>query len=407
MRMSKVRRRASFLAISLIAPLLMTPAFGSTPPALFSFTGSGFGHGVGMSQIGARALAAAGESATSILKYYYKDVDVIPVIDTATIRVNIGNALRGAIFSTSTSASSLRVYAGDLPASETTTAPIMSVANKKKLTISISLDKKGIQGLPGTPAAATLRWSGGAAPVVTVTESNSTNRYRYGQIQIKVIKGALEITNSLALRDEYLLGISEVPSSWPPAILEAQTIAARSYALSKMGTIRPACDCNVYDHIVDQNFVGFSKESEARFGQIWRAAVLRTLVDTSTGLAILSKGKPIQAYYFSSSGGATQSSADAWGGFTAYTHSVADTASVLTSLNPRYASWSATATQALVSRAFGLPDVASLEILSRNSAGAVTWIKGISTNGVSMVIRGDTFRSRTKIPSPWFTPVAS
>jgi len=407
MRMSKVRRRASFLAISLIAPLLMTPAFGSTPPALFSFTGSGFGHGVGMSQIGARALAAAGESATSILKYYYKDVDVIPVIDTATIRVNIGNALRGAIFSTSTSASSLRVYAGDLPASETTTAPIMSVANKKKLTISISLDKKGIQGLPGTPAAATLRWSGGAAPVVTVTESNSTNRYRYGQIQIKVIKGALEITNSLALRDEYLLGISEVPSSWPPAILEAQTIAARSYALSKMGTLKPACDCNVYDHIVDQNFVGFSKESEARYGQIWRAAVLRTLVDTSTGLAILSNGKPIQAYYFSSSGGATQSSADAWGGFTAYTHSVADTASVLTSLNPRYASWSATATQALVSRAFGLPDVASLEILSRNSAGAVTWIKGISTNGVSMVIRGDTFRSRTKIPSPWFTPVAS
>jgi stage II sporulation protein D len=70
-----------------------------------------------------------------------------------------------------------------------------------------------------------------------------------------------------------------------------------------MGAIRPACDCNVYDHIVDQNFVGFAKESEPRVGQIWRAAVLRTLVDSSTGLAILSNGKPIQAYYFSSSGG--------------------------------------------------------------------------------------------------------
>jgi len=407
MRMSKVQRRASFLILSLVAPLLMAPAFGSTAPALFSFTGSGFGHGVGMSQIGARAMAAAGESATSILKYYYKDVDVIPVVDTATIRVNIGHAARGAIFSTTTSGTSLGIYAGDLPISETTTAPILTVANKKKLTISISLDKKGIQGLPGTPAIATLRWSGGTAPVVTVTESASTNRYRYGQIQIKVVKGVLEITNSLALRDEYLLGISEVPSSWPPAILEAQTIAARSYALSKMGAIKPVCDCNVYDHIVDQNFVGFSKESEAKVGQIWRAAVLRTLVDTSTGLAILSKGKPIQAYYFSSSGGATQSSADAWGGFTAYTHSVADTASVLSTLNPRYATWSATTSQSLVAKAFGLPDVASLEILSRNSAGAVTWIKGVSTNGVSMVIRGDTFRSRTKIPSPWFTPVAS
>ena len=405
MRMSKVRRGAIFLAISLTASLIAPPVFASTAPAIFKFTGSGFGHGVGMSQIGAQAMAAAGESATSILKYYYKDVDVIPVVDTATIRVNVGHAIKGAIFSTSTNSSSLKVFAGDLPISETVTAPILSVANKKKLTISISVDKKGIQGLPGTPAVATLRWSGGAAPVVTVTESSSTSRYRYGQIQIRVVKGALEITNSLALRDEYLLGISEVPSTWPPAILEAQTIAARSYALSKMGAIKPDCDCNVYDHIVDQNFVGFAKEAEARVGQIWRAAVLRTLVDSSTGLAILSNGKPIQAYYFSSSGGATQSSADAWGGYTAYTHSVADSASVLATLNPRYASWTATSTQALVSRAFGLPDVASLEILSRNSAGAVTWIKGISTNGVSMVIRGDTFRSRTKIPSPWFTPV--
>lgn len=406
MRMSNIRRGVVFLAVSLIASLMAPLAFASTAPAIFTFTGSGFGHGVGMSQIGARAMAAAGESATSILKYYYKDVDVIPVVDTATIRVNIGHALKGAIFSTSTNATSLRFFAGDLPISDTTTAPILNVANKKKLAISISVDKKTIQGLPGNPSVATLRWSGGATPVVTVTESTSTNRYRYGQIQIKVVKGALEVTNSLALRDEYLLGISEVPSSWPPAVLEAQTIAARSYALSKMGAIRPACDCHVYDHIVDQNFVGFSKEAEPRFGQIWRAAVLRTLVDSSTGLAILSNGKPIQAYYFSSSGGATQSSADAWGGFTAYTHSVADTASVLAMLNPRYATWSATATQALVARAFGLPDVASLEILSRNSAGAVTWVKGISSNGVTMVIRGDTFRSRTKIPSPWFTPVA-
>ena len=406
MRMSKARRWAIPLIISLSAPVFTMPTFASTAPAIFKFTGSGFGHGVGMSQIGARAMAAAGESATSILKYYYKNVDVVPVVDTATIRVNIGHALKGAIFSTSTNLSSLKVFAGDLPISDTSTAPILTVANKKKLAISISLDKKGIQGLPGTPGVATLRWVGGAAPVVTVTESNSTDRYRYGQIQIKVVKGALEITNSLALRDEYLLGISEVPTSWPPAILEAQTIAARSYALSKIGLIKPACDCHVYDHIVDQNFVGFSKESEPRVGQIWRAAVLRTLVDSSTGLAILSNGKPIQAYYFSSSGGATQSSADAWGGFTAYTHSVADTASVQATLNPRYATWTATSTQALVSRAFGLPDVASLEVISRNSAGAVTWIKGISTNGVSMVIRGDTFRSRTKIPSPWFTPIA-
>lgn len=358
-----------------------------------------------MSQIGARALAVAGESATGILKYFYKDVDVVPVVDTATIRVNIGHKIRGAIFSSSTNGTSLAIFAGDLPINEVNAAPIITVANKKKLAISISIDKKGIQGLPGTPSVATLRWSGGRTPVVTVSESSSTARYRYGQIQIKVVNGALEVTNSLALRDEYLFGISEVPSSWPTAVLEAQTIAARSYALSKMGFIRANCDCNLFDSVVDQNFVGFAKESEARFGQIWRAAVLRTIVDSATGLAILSRGKPIQAFYFSSSGGATQSSADAWGGFSAYTHSVPDSASVTTALNPRFAAWQATSTQALVARAFNLPDVVSIEVLSRNSAGAVTWVKGISANGISMVIRGDTFRSRTKIPSPWFTPI--
>lgn len=405
MKMFKAKRRALFLTSVLATSLVIPPASATTPPATFSFSGAGFGHGVGMSQIGARALAVAGESATGILKYFYKDVDVVPVVDTATIRVNIGHKIRGAIFSTSTNGTSLAIFAGDLPINEVNAAPILTVANKKKLAISISIDKKGIQGLPGTPSVATLRWSGGRTPVVTVSESSSTARYRYGQIQIKVVNGALEVTNSLALRDEYLFGISEVPSSWPTAVLEAQTIAARSFALSKMGAIRANCDCNLFDSVVDQNFVGFAKESEARFGQIWRAAVLRTIVDSATGLAILSRGKPIQAFYFSSSGGATQSSADAWGGFSAYTHSVPDSASVTTALNPRFAAWQATSTQALVARAFNLPDVVSIEVLSRNSAGAVTWVKGISSNGVSMVIRGDTFRSRTKIPSPWFTPI--
>jgi SpoIID/LytB domain protein len=250
-----------------------------------------------------------------------------------------------------------------------------------------------------------LRWIGGAVPVVNFANAGTTERYRYGFIQIKVVKGALEVTNSLTVHDEYLLGISEVSSSWPSAMLEAQTIASRSYALSKMGSIKASCDCHLYSHIADQNYVGFAKESEARFGKIWREAVLRTVVDTSTGLAIVSKGKPIQAYFFSSSGGATQSSADAWGGFTSYTQSVPDSASVDVKLNPRFASWKASSSQALVAKAFALPNVAQLEILSRNSAGAVTWIKATSLDGATMTLRGDTFRSRAKLPSPWFNLV--
>jgi SpoIID/LytB domain protein len=384
------------LISALLALNLLSPAQAIDVPATFNFTGAGYGHGVGMSQIGAKARAASGESATAILKYYYKNVDVLPVVDTATIRVNIGHALKTVTFSTTSLGTTLQLFSGDIQ--------VATIANKKKLTLAISPDLKTVQGY-NSPLL-TLRWSGGATPVVTVTESGTTERFRYGTIQIKVVKGALEVTTSLALHDEYLLGISEIASNWPSAILEAQTIASRSYALSKMGTIKASCDCHLYAHIADQNFVGFAKESEAKIGQLWRAAVLRTVVDSSTGLAILSGGKPIQAYFFSSSGGATQTTADAWGGFTNYTQSVSDSASVDVALNPRFASWKASTTQQLVAAAFGLPNVATIEVISRNSAGAVTWVKGTTSDGVSQMLRGDTFRSRAKLPSPWFTPVS-
>lgn len=370
------------------------PAQAVDVPATFNFTGAGYGHGVGMSQIGAKARADAGESATAILKYYYKDIDVLPIVDTATIRVNIGHALKSVTFSTTSTGTSLQLLAGDIQ--------VATIANKKKLTLAISADGKSIQGY--NSSLLTLRWSGGTTPVLSVTKLGVTERFRYGFIQVKVVKGALEVTTSLSLHDEYLLGISEISSSWPAAMLEAQTIASRSYALSKMGSIKASCDCHLYSHIADQNFVGFAKEAEGKFGKIWREAVLRTVVDSSTGLAILARGKPIQAYFFSSSGGATQSSADAWGGFTSYTQSVSDSASVDVKLNPRFAAWNASASQQLVATAFGLPNVATLEVISRNSAGAVTWIKGTSLEGVSQVLRGDTFRSRAKLPSPWFTP---
>jgi SpoIID/LytB domain protein len=379
---------------ALLALTLISPARAVDVPATFSFTGAGFGHGVGMSQIGAKARAVAGESATAILKYYYKNVEIVPVVDTATIRVNIGHALKSAVFSTTSSGTSLQIFNGD--------ALVGTVANKKKLTISISPDQKSILGY--NTSLLTIKWSGGDVPVITVAESGTTERFRYGFIQVRVVKGLLEVTTSLSLHDEYLLGISEIASNWPAAVLEAQTIASRSYALSKMGNIKASCDCHLYAHIADQNFVGFAKESEAKIGKLWRAAVLRTVVDSSTGLAILSNGRPIQAYFFSSSGGATQTTADAWGGFTSYTQSVADTASVDAALNPRFASWKATTSQQLVAAAFGLPNVAQLEIISRNTAGAVTWIKGTSSEGVSQMVRGDTFRSRAKLPSPWFTP---
>jgi stage II sporulation protein D len=371
-------------------------------PATFAFTGSGYGHGVGMSQIGARSRALSGESATAILNYYYKDVVVAPYVDTHTIRVNIAHLVKSISFTTHTPGALLEIYEGDLSRFDQAT-PIVSYASKRRAPFTLAGQMVALSGITRGKAL-TLRWTGENA-VVTMNHGSVATKYKYGFITIKVVKGALEVTNTLALRDEYLWGISEVSSSWPSAMLEAQAIASRSYALSKLSVVRSACDCQVYSHISDQNFVGYSKESEPRFGRLWKEAVSRTIVDTSTSLVVLSNGKPAQTYYFSSSGGATQSTLDAWGTATAYTQSVPDTASVDVALNPRFASWKASIAQDVIAKAFLLPDVLTLEIISRNEAGAVTFIAATSSTGVTKKIRGDTFRSRVKLFSPWFSLV--
>ena len=73
-------------------------ADATTPPREFQFAGSGYGHGVGMSQVGARGQALAGKSASEILKYYYPGTDITPYPDTTVVRVNIANLISNVTF---------------------------------------------------------------------------------------------------------------------------------------------------------------------------------------------------------------------------------------------------------------------------------------------------------------------
>jgi len=247
----------------------------------------------------------------------------------------------------------------------------------------------------------------GPPTVISVTANSTVNKYRYGQIQFKVIRdkllgSRLSVINSVRLQDEYLWGIGEVPSSWPLAALQAQAIASRTYALAKSLKIRTACSCHLYGSISDQSFIGFSKESEALYGQFWKSAV-----DSTVGQIITYDGLPITAYFTSSTGGATETSEHAWGTATPYTLSVSDTASADIKLNPRFATWSRQINQSVIASAFLLPDVVSLEVLSLNPVGTVDQIKATSSTGATAILTGETFRSRSKLPSAWFSIVVA
>ena len=60
-----------------------------------------------------------------------------------------------------------------------------------------------------------------------------------------------------------------------------------------------------------------------------------------------------------------------------------------------------------MSAAFLLSDVASLQVLSLNPVGTVALIQATSSTGAIATLTGETFRSRSKLPSAWFSIVAS
>jgi stage II sporulation protein D len=113
--------------------------------------------------------------------------------------------------------------------------------------------------------------------------------------------GTMTITVALPF-DRYLEGIAEVPPSWPMAALEAQAIAARSYALATTGwngdegdaLDQPICattSCQVYRGIPVPPDPAHRR---------WVRAVRRT-----DGKVLLYDGRPATTVYFSTSNGRT------------------------------------------------------------------------------------------------------
>lgn len=402
------------LIVAVLLALIASPQSHAVDiPTTFQIHGSGYGHGVGMSQIGAKAKALAGETATSILSYYYKDVAIEPLDDSKILRVNIGHLLTSARMSTVTPDATIQIFSGEIGDAQDQ-FPLATLPAKSSLNFTVLgstvvpsvVTGKKVISVPRNRVF-TVRWTGtrylaGVEGVISLTHNNLTKRYRYGQMQFRAVKAAalgyrLEITNSVRLSDEYLWGVSEVPSSWPEAALQAQAIASRTYALNKAGIYRASCDCDLYGEISDQSFLGYAKETEKGWGQFWKAAVTNT-----AGLTMTQLGKPIAAYFSSSTGGLTETAINAWGSEKSFTQSVADPASLDPVMNPRFYQWDRTVTQATVAAAFALPDVISLEIVGRNASGTVAMIRATSSAGVVKSLRGETFRSRIVIPSAYF-----
>lgn len=389
-----MRMFKSFLACALSSILLIITNTAQANES-FTFSGSGFGHGVGLSQIGGKAMAIDGKSAEEILTYYYTGVVVEPVADWYDVRVNIGHQLTSASVQLVSKSGSLKI--DDYFINE---RQVVAYFRYSAAGIATTIKKgKTIIALLPAKNSISVQWSGTRfldGDTATISFNNGKSlRYQFGMMNLQVVGKYFEVTNTLRLKDEYLYGISEVSSAWPREMLRAQAIAARTYAMSKAGIYRPSCDCDLYGTVQDQLFVGMSKLNEPKYGVLWKEAVDSTNIDEDNGLAITYMGNPINSYYSSSTGGSTESSLNAFGTEFEYLQPVADPVSLDPVRNPNFASWKRTINGLVVAKAFGLLDVQKLVIKDKR-------IEATSLNGTKASLRLETFRSRTGLPSPFF-----
>jgi SpoIID/LytB domain protein len=127
-------------------------------------------------------------------------------------------------------------------------------------------------------------------------------REYHGTLALRGGGGGVSVVNGLSL-DTYLRGVvpSESPSHWPLAALEAQAVAARSYAVYQL---RPSSWYDLLPTTSDQVYGGVRAERPRS-----DHAVFATL-----GQVLMYGGRVARTYYSSSSGGRTEAVQDAWPG---------------------------------------------------------------------------------------------
>ncbi len=304
--------------------------------------GKGFGHGVGMPQDGAYAMAAAGSSAAAILSRFYPGTAIAR--RSATVRVGVlespgsvvvvlpgGGEVRDAPSGPQSAGFPVTVSPGGSVAiaveggkykatplagaainraAPATTAPPATVAPGTTVptttTVPGLLDPLLQALIPTTAPPTTAPPAGGAAGAVPATQKDAFSgralwavpkgdsvvhlpgpgRSYRGTVVAAAGGPGLQVTNELDV-EVYLRGLGEVPAGWPAAALQAQAIAARTFALRAAAAGRTLCDdqqCQVYIGAGNEH-PSTTAAANATKGQVltYKGALAETVYSASAG----------------------------------------------------------------------------------------------------------------------------
>ncbi|WP_203670310.1 SpoIID/LytB domain-containing protein, partial [Cellulomonas pakistanensis] len=376
-------------------PLGPVRAEAATADAL-TFTGHGWGHGRGMGQYGSYGYAVDhGWTYQQILDHYYGGTRLAadagnPVVavqltrlagrDTvvtgSSLQVDGASAGTAAVLLRREAAGTYTVYRGSGCAGPWT---VWSTGKASGVTVS-------------TSASATSQ-----ANLLQVCEAGKTTGYR-GTLSA-VTSGANQTTVNRVSIDDYLRSVvpAESPASWGTAgggrgmhALRAQTVAARSYALSSGATT--ICDttaCQVYRGSFTQPTGGAVVSSE-------HATTNQAIADTSGQVRRAGNGAVSRTEFSSSTGGWTA------GGVFPAVEDLGDA----TRGNPNH-DWTVSVPLTTIASALGTGPVAGVTVTARNGLGAdggrVLTMVVTATDGRQSSFTGNQVRVALGLKSDWFS----
>ena len=296
---------ASLWILPASAPASAQSAGFSTPDLAagdsVTFSGAGWGHGVGLSHQSLPARAAAGQSAGQMLGFYYPNTVLTGGWGMDDLRVLLATASRSRF--RPRGAFEL-VLDGTAVYNSSTSELFVVTRSGGGWTVTTGSDGSLCPGGVCNGDILQIRTADGVA----VESSATRHSYSHGQMTLTKMPGDTwyrVVLTSLELED-YLGGVAEVPPDWATEALRAQAVASRTYAvhiaLDRRSSDTWTAPYDLYATTMNQVYSGNTREASPRNGP-W----LQAVADTA-GQIVTYNNTPALALFTTSGGGYTEAS---------------------------------------------------------------------------------------------------
>jgi stage II sporulation protein D len=289
-------RRLALLAASIAAAIVVAvPA--AQARTVFTLTGHGWGHGIGLSQYGALGYAQHGWAYDAILAHYYTGTTLSALPNAVQMRIQLSSG-----HSSYSISGASKITVVDEGGSTSKTIPAGSYRVEKGTSGRLRVVDAGSNARVVKHLTGPVRLGASEALRVDSTVGIGwSGDHWHGYLRVIRSGSSLMLVDVVPL-EYYLRGVvpSEMPASWLSAALRSQAVAARSYAVA---TRHPTSLFDAYADTRSQVYGPMEHE----------AAASNAAVAATAHQVLWYKGAVAVGFFSSSSGGWTASEQAAWG----------------------------------------------------------------------------------------------